>query len=145
MTSGVHARAALINSLYIRSLSFTPKARTLHSNGALVNHLSTDISRIDYLFQWFHPAWTSSIQASYLMPCPFELSSNIVYLKISVCLTILCVQMGPSALAGFSLLPLLMPIEAKAMNYQLRMRQASMKFTDQRASLLREWVDRLLS
>ncbi|KAF9516365.1 hypothetical protein BS47DRAFT_1371770 [Hydnum rufescens UP504] len=115
MTSGLHARTALINSLYTRSLNFTPKARTIHSNGTLVNHLSTDISRIDYFFQWFHPTWTSSIQA-----------------------TLLCAQMGPAALAGFAMLLLLVPVEAKAMKLQLRMRQSSMKFTDQRAGLLRE-------
>lgn len=64
MGSGILARAALINSLYARGLGLTPKARTIHSNGALVNHLSTDISRIDYLFQWFHPMWTAPVQVS---------------------------------------------------------------------------------
>lgn len=40
MSSGILARAALINSLYTRGLALSPKARIAHSNGALVNHLS---------------------------------------------------------------------------------------------------------
>lgn len=55
MSAGILGRASLINSLYKRGLALSPRSRTVHTNGALVNHLSTDISRIDYLFQWAHP------------------------------------------------------------------------------------------
>lgn len=48
MSTGVLARAALIGSLYKRGLSLTPKERTLHPGAALVNHMSTDISRVDF-------------------------------------------------------------------------------------------------
>ncbi|KAF8318754.1 ABC protein [Clavulina sp. PMI_390] len=119
MSSGILARASLINLLFSRGLSLTPKSRTKHSNGALVNHLSTDVSRIDFLFQWAHPVWTAPVQ-------------------VLICLTILCVQLGPSALAGFSLFVLLMPLQERAMTMQLRMRRASMKYTDKRANLLQE-------
>ena len=59
-------------------------------------------------------------------------------LKVLICLTILCVQMGPSALAGFSLFVLLTPLQERAMTLQLKMRRASMKYTDKRANLLQE-------
>jgi hypothetical protein len=44
MSTGVLARAALIASIYKRGVSLTPKARTVLTNAALVNHISTDVS-----------------------------------------------------------------------------------------------------
>ncbi|CAE6379048.1 unnamed protein product [Rhizoctonia solani] len=115
MTTGVSARAALIASLYSRGLRFGP-GETQYD---LVNHVSTDISRIDYCAQWFHAIWTAPIQ-------------------ISICLILLCLQLGPAALAGFSLFVFLIPIQKALMSYQLRIRKKSMVHTDARASLLRE-------
>ncbi len=123
MSTGVLARAALINSMYKRGLSLTTRARKVHTEAGLVNHLSTDISRIDFLFQWAHPAWTAPIQ-------------------IIVCVIILCTQMGPSALAGLSLFVLLTPIQLRTMSVQLKIRRDSMQYTDQRAGLLQEYVIR---
>ncbi|QRV82925.1 ABC transporter transmembrane region [Ceratobasidium sp. AG-Ba] len=115
MTTGVAARAALTASLYSRGLRFRPG----QDNHDLVNHVSTDVSRIDYCAQWFHAIWTAPIQ-------------------VSICLILLCLQLGPAALAGFSLFAFLIPIQQGLMSYQLKMRKGSMQYTDQRASLLRE-------
>ena len=119
MSTGVLARAALISSLYKRGMRLTPKSRTVHRHADLVNHISTDVSRIDYAAQWFHAFWTAPIQ-------------------VTVCLIILLVQLGPSALAGFSLFLLIIPFQERAMSAQLSVRQKSMKWTDQRARLLQE-------
>ncbi|KAF8750785.1 ABC protein [Rhizoctonia solani] len=115
MTTGVAARAALIASLYSRGLRFGPGERQYD----LVNHVSTDVSRIGFCAQWFHAIWTAPIQ-------------------ISICLILLCLQLGPAALAGFSLFAFLIPIQKTLMSYQLRIRKKSMVHTDSRASLLRE-------
>ncbi|EUC58392.1 ABC transporter protein YOR1 [Rhizoctonia solani AG-3 Rhs1AP] len=115
MTSGVAARAALIASIYSRGLRFGP-GETQYD---LINHVSTDISRVDYCAQWFHAIWTAPIQ-------------------ISICLILLCLQLGPAALAGFSLFVFLTPIQKALMSHQLRLRKKSMVHTDARASLLRE-------
>lgn len=53
MSTGVLARAALIGSIYKRGVALTPKSRTKVNNAALVNHISTDVSRIDMCSQWF--------------------------------------------------------------------------------------------
>ncbi|KAL0954603.1 hypothetical protein HGRIS_003563 [Hohenbuehelia grisea] len=55
-----------------------------------------------------------------------------------VCLIILLVQLGPSALAGFSLFLLIAPIQERVMAHQFRVRRESMKFTDRRAKTLLE-------
>lgn len=57
--TGVLARAALISSLYQRAISLTNKSRIEFPNGKLVNHISTDVSRIDFACGIFHMSWTA--------------------------------------------------------------------------------------
>ncbi|KAL8290351.1 hypothetical protein RQP46_002609 [Phenoliferia psychrophenolica] len=59
---GVLARGALIASIYRRSLVLSGKSRTVITNGKLVNHISTDVSRIDFCAGFFHNTWTAPIQ-----------------------------------------------------------------------------------
>ncbi|QRV82367.1 ABC transporter transmembrane region [Ceratobasidium sp. AG-Ba] len=115
MMTGVAARTALTASLYSRGLRFRPGQDNQH----LLNHISTDVSRIDSCAQWFHAIWTTPIQ-------------------VTICLILLCLQLGPSAIAGFSLFAFLIPIQQGFMSYQLKIRKRSTQYTDQRASLLRE-------
>ncbi|PBK75557.1 ABC protein [Armillaria solidipes] len=119
MTTGVLARAALIHSIYKRGVVLTGKARTRFSNAALINHISTDVSRIDAASQWFHAGWTAPIQTM-------------------VCLTILIVQLGPSVLAGFLLFILVAPVQERLMAHRFSIRSISMKFTDERANTFLE-------
>ncbi|KAJ6537690.1 P-loop containing nucleoside triphosphate hydrolase protein [Mycena capillaripes] len=121
MTTGVFARTALTGTLYRRALRFTPAARLQHPNSAVLNHISTDISRVDACAQWFHAAWTAPIQTM-------------------VCLTILLVELGPSSLAGFGLFLIIIPLQERMLGQQHRFRQASMKWTDQRASKVLEVI-----
>lgn len=54
---------------------------------------------------------------------------------------LLILQLGPSALAGFAVFLLVIPIQGYAMRLLLQMRRRSMKFTDRRAGLLQEYVE----
>lgn len=119
MTTGVLVRAALIHSIYKRGVALTGKARTQFSNASLINHVSTDVSRIGAASQWFHLGWTAPIQ-------------------VMVCLSILLVQLGPSTLAGFLILILIAPVQERLMAHRYYIRSASMKFTDERASTFLE-------
>ncbi|KAJ7056634.1 ABC protein [Mycena amicta] len=119
MTTGVLARAALTASIYQRGVRLTGKSRVSLTNSKILNHLSTDLGRIDACAQWFHAAWTAPIQ-------------------VMVCLIILLTMLGPSALAGFSLFVVIIPIMERVMARQYQTRRASMKFTDHRAKLLLE-------
>ncbi|KAI0649348.1 ABC protein [Trametes meyenii] len=118
MTTGLLARAALISSIYKRGVSLTGKARTTLPNAALVTHISTDVSRVDACAQWF-VIWTAPIQ-------------------VTICLIILLVQLGPSALAGFSLFLLIIPIQERVMSFQFRVGKKSLKWTDKRAKIILE-------
>ncbi|KAJ4467870.1 ABC protein [Lentinula aciculospora] len=118
MITGVLSRGALINSIYKRSVALNAKSRVQHPNANLINHISTDVSRIDAAAQWF-VSWTAPIQ-------------------VLVCLIILLVQLGPSALAGFALFPIAAPLQERIMAHRLKTRKTTNKFTEQRANLLAE-------
>lgn len=51
---GVLLRGGLIAAIYERSLRLTSRARGTLTNGKLVNHISTDVSRIDFCASFFH-------------------------------------------------------------------------------------------
>ncbi|KAJ7165411.1 P-loop containing nucleoside triphosphate hydrolase protein [Mycena filopes] len=128
MTTGVLARTALTGALYERALHLTPAARLRLSNSAVLNHVSTDVSRVDACAQWFHAAWTAPIQSK-------SSSSRSI-----VCLIILLVQLGPSALAGFALFLVVIPTQERIMARQFVLRRESMRWTDERARKVLEVV-----
>ncbi|KAJ7064091.1 ABC protein [Mycena amicta] len=125
MATGVLARAALTGAVYERALYLTPTARRRLPNSQLLNFVSADISRVDAAAQWFHAAWTAPIQGSSFL---------------TVCLIILLVQLGPSALAGFGLFVVIIPIQKSIMAAQFRLRQRSLVWTDARASVTSEII-----
>jgi len=53
MATGLLARTALITCIYERGVNLTGKERVKLSNSTLVNHISTDVSRVDACAQWF--------------------------------------------------------------------------------------------
>ncbi|KAI6099711.1 ABC protein [Pisolithus sp. B1] len=119
METGILARAALIACIYERGVKLTGKERVKLTNAALVNHVSADVSRVDACAQWFHPAWTAPIQ-------------------VTVCLIILCVELGPSALAGFSVFFIIIPFQQQLMALQRRIRHRSVIWTERRTKVLLE-------
>ncbi|KAK8861276.1 hypothetical protein IAR55_002095 [Kwoniella newhampshirensis] len=119
MAFGVLARAALISAVYKQSLRLSVEGRARHPNGTLLTYLSSDISRIDYCAQWFHAIWTAPIQ-------------------LIVILILLIIQIGPSAIVGFSLFVVIAPLQTWFMKASYVVRKKSMKWTDSRSRLLRE-------
>lgn len=57
-STGVLLRGGLITAIYTRSLKLTSRARSTLTNGKLVNHISTDVSRIDFCAGFFHMVGT---------------------------------------------------------------------------------------
>ena len=118
-STGVLLRGGLITAIYSRSLRLTTRARATLPNGRLVNHISTDVSRIDSCCDLFHMFWTAPIQ-------------------LAICLALLIYNLGPSALAGFSVFFILSPVLGKVMGTLYLIRQKAMVWTDKRAKLLQE-------
>jgi len=89
------------------------------SNGRIINLMSVDTWRIDQASGMFHMIWCSPIQ-------------------ILITLALLLVNLTYSALAGFALLVIAMPLLAQAIRRLLKRRMAINKITDQRVSLTQE-------
>ncbi|KAI6165735.1 ABC transporter [Pisolithus thermaeus] len=121
MASGVLLRGGLITAIYSRSLSLTSRSRATLSNGRLVNHISTDVSRVDYCMGYFHMAWTAPIQ-------------------LVICLILLLINLGPSALAGFALFIVVTPINTYTVKRLFSFRLKSMQWTDKRSKSLQEML-----
>lgn len=119
MGTGVLLRAGLITAIYNKALTLSTHARDIHPSGKLVDHISTDISRIDFACQFFHIGWTAPIQ-------------------LIICLVILLVNLGPSTLAGFAVFLIVMPIQIRLMRFVPLFRQKATVFTDTRTKLLQE-------
>jgi ABC-type multidrug transport system fused ATPase/permease subunit len=120
-STGVLLRGGLINAIYLQSLRLTSRARSTLTNGKLVNHISTDVSRIDYCAGFFHMAWTA----------PFQMI---------ICLIILLLNLGPSALAGYGFFLLVTPVQTRVMRNLYKIRAKSMFWTDKRVKLVQELI-----
>ena len=88
-------------------------------NGRIVNLMSTDTYRIDQASAFFHMIWTAPIQ-------------------VVITLVLLLVNLKTSALAGFALLVISMPLLGRAIRSLLKRRMAINKVTDQRVTLTQE-------
>ncbi|KAG6334059.1 hypothetical protein ID866_5033 [Astraeus odoratus] len=119
--SGVLLRSGLITAIYSRSLSLTSRSRATLNNGRLVNHISTDVSRIDFCMSYFHMLWTAPIQ-------------------LVICLTLLLLNLGPSALPGFAIFLIVTPVNIYGVKRLFSVRMKSMKWTDKRSRSLQEML-----
>ncbi|WWC90534.1 uncharacterized protein L201_005470 [Kwoniella dendrophila CBS 6074] len=119
MGVGVLSRAALISGIYQQALRFTQKSRGEIPNGKLVNHISTDTSRIDFAAGFAHIIWTAPIQ-------------------MIVIIIILLVQIGYSALPGIAFLLIMTPMQVIFMKNLFLIRKKAARWTDKRAKLLQE-------
>lgn len=57
---------------------------------------------------------------------------------MAICLVLLIINLGPSALAGFAFFVLATPLQTIAMKQLMKLRQKIMIWTDKRAKLLQE-------
>ena len=88
-------------------------------NGRVVNLMSTDTYRVDQACGMMHMCWTSPV-------------------AIVITLIVLLINLTYSALAGFGLLVIGIPILTRAIKSLFRRRRAINKITDQRVSLTQE-------
>ncbi|KAI1614391.1 ABC multidrug transporter [Exophiala viscosa] len=88
-------------------------------NGKIVNLMSVDTYRVDQASGMFHIMWTSPIQ-------------------VIVVLVVLCINIGYSALAGYALLLIMLPLLTTAIKSLLMKRKKINKITDQRVTLTQE-------
>ena len=94
------------------------------SNGKVVNLMGTDSYRVDLAASWFHILWTSFIQ-------------------VALALVLLLINISVSALAGFALLVLGIPILSWVVKVLAAKRRAMNQITDRRVALTQEILMRV--
>ncbi|KEF53828.1 ATPase [Exophiala aquamarina CBS 119918] len=88
-------------------------------NGKIINLMSVDTYRVDQASGMFHIIWTSPIQ-------------------LVIVLVVLCINLGYSALAGYALILVMMPLLARTIKSLFARRKQINKITDQRVTLTQE-------
>lgn len=137
MISGGQMKAALIGVIFRKSLRLSARARAGNvnkeggkgadtltppegwTNGHVTNLMSTDASRIDFACAGFHLIWTSPI-------------------VIILTLILLLINLSYSALSGFALLVLSVPVLGIVMQILTTRRHLMSKITDKRVNLMQE-------
>ncbi|OZJ01918.1 hypothetical protein BZG36_05007 [Bifiguratus adelaidae] len=121
MITGFSVRTVLITSLYRKSLRLSGKARMNYTTGKIVNLMSTDTTRIDFLCGYFHIIWTAPAM-------------------ILIGLGILINQLGVSGLAGFGIMVLFVPANARVMSSLAKVRRKAVLVTDSRVKTTQEML-----
>ena len=88
MVTGVLARAALIKSIYYRSVYLTEKSRTKLSNSDIMNHISTDVGQT--ILNWSRSNHLFTIQVSRIDSCAQWFVSLHIHFTSPVHLLIFC-------------------------------------------------------
>jgi len=89
------------------------------SNGRIVNLMSTDTYRVDQASGMFHMIWTAPIQ-------------------LVITLILLLINITYSALSGYALIAIMMPLLGMSIKSLFKRRKTINKITDQRVSLTQE-------
>ncbi|CAB4387319.1 unnamed protein product [Rhizophagus irregularis] len=119
MEVGILIRTALITAIYRKAMMLSGKARSMFTTGKVTNIMSTDTTRLDFACGFFHVAWAAPIQ-------------------LCIALGLLIKNLGPPALAGFTLLVIVGPLQAKVMKTLAKTRGKASKITDDRVKLTQE-------
>ncbi|KAF9361387.1 hypothetical protein BGX34_007153 [Mortierella sp. NVP85] len=119
VTMGIFIRATLIDLVFRKATKLSSRAHLIYTDGAIVNLMSTDASRID----------TAMLSILLVASIPIF---TIVAVGLLVKL------MGPSALLGAGILILVNPIQGWAMSRLAPIRKRGSQFTDSRIRLTQE-------
>ncbi|KAF9353229.1 hypothetical protein BGX26_008995 [Mortierella sp. AD094] len=119
VTLGIYLRASLIDLVFRKATKLSSRAHLIYPDGAIINLMSTDASRID----------TAMLSMMLVVSVP-------IYTCVVVGLLIHL--MGPSALLGAAILVLANPIQAWAMSRLAPIRKRASQFTDARIRLTQE-------
>ncbi|KAI8612944.1 P-loop containing nucleoside triphosphate hydrolase protein [Chytriomyces sp. MP71] len=115
----VAAKGMITAAIYRKSLKLNGVGRAQFSSGKILNHVASDIARLEMSLNTFNMTWTA----------PF-------YFFITIGL--LMVIIGPSGLAGIGFLFLCMPLQALMIRRLMLLRGAIAPVTDKRIKLSSE-------
>ncbi|KXS10818.1 hypothetical protein M427DRAFT_61533 [Gonapodya prolifera JEL478] len=116
---GFGLRTAVVASVYRKCLILSQAARQDFSGGRTVNMMSTDTARLDFVSPQLHMMWASPT-------------------IICVCMGLLIMNLGVSALAGFFVLLVPLLLQSVVIRHLMGIRKIASAITDQRIRVIQE-------
>ena len=121
MKNGMMMRVSCSGLIYKKALTLSNAAMMQTTTGQIVNLLSNDVQRLDFLAFFMH----------FLVLGP---------LMSVVVLAILWTELGPISLAGFAFMMLLVPLQYLLAKYFAKLRGITAKLTDERVKKINEII-----
>ncbi|XP_076435453.1 ATP-binding cassette sub-family C member 4-like isoform X2 [Babylonia areolata] len=118
---GMQMRVACCSLMYKKALRLSNTAMGQTTTGQIVNLMSNDVNRFDQAVLFLHFLWIGPLQC------------------IAV-LVILWQELGPSVLAGFAVLLLLMPVQGSMGKLFSKLRRKTAIHTDERVKVMNEII-----
>lgn len=116
---GMQIKTALISAIYRKSLKLSNKTRRETTSGEIINLMAVDVQRLALYMPYFNLIWSDP-------------------LLIAVALYFLWLELGPSVLAGFAVMILMIPLNATTTRFQGRFQERQMKKKDERVKVINE-------
>ncbi|KAL0096556.1 multi drug resistance-associated protein MRP [Phycomyces blakesleeanus] len=117
--TGMRLRAALVTTIYAKTLVLSNSSRQKSTVGEIVNRMSVDAQRLMDLCTYFHIVWSGPLQ-------------------IVIALTLLWKTMGPSIWAGVAILILAIPLNTFLAKKMRSLQKSQMANKDARVKLMNE-------
>ncbi|XP_063443624.1 multidrug resistance-associated protein 1-like isoform X2 [Mytilus trossulus] len=116
---GMRLRTSIIAAVYNKMLKLSSSARRTATVGEIVNLMAVDAQRFMDLMTYFHTIWSG----------PFQIALSLYFLWQTL---------GPSILAGFGVMVLLIPINAVIAKKSRDLQMKQMRLKDSRIKLMNE-------
>ncbi|KAI8802479.1 P-loop containing nucleoside triphosphate hydrolase protein [Cladochytrium replicatum] len=117
--AGIAARAMLTSVIHRKAMGLSGKERLDFNTGKITNMVSSDLSRIELFFSFFHLMWTFGFQ-------------------LVLIVALLINTLGVSAIAGVGLLLAMVPLQGTIIKRIVNLRKANAGITDARVKLINE-------
>jgi len=121
LREGVRARGITIAFIYDKLLLMSAQGKQKVSDGKIVNTISTDAQRIEWVYYWSDSLWNASLQ--------FLGTIFILYYIL-----------GWAAFVGAGVIFILFPLQSYLYTLQMKITRKQMKFTDERMEASREFL-----
>ncbi|KAK9441882.1 multidrug resistance-associated protein 1 [Metarhizium brunneum] len=124
--TAVKVKAALISTIYVKSLRLSNGARSSKSTGGIVNLMAVDSQRLQDCIQFSQHIWSAPLQIVLSVASLYQL-------------------MGPSMLAGLALILVMIPINKTITVAIKALQKQQMKNKDARSKIITEVVQMMKS
>jgi len=121
LREGMRARGICISFIYEKLMRISVSGKAKLTDGKIINIVSTDCNRIEWVYYWSDCLWTASIQ----------FIGTLIFLYF---------LLDWPALCGVAVILIILPVQVYLGQYVTRLTREQMAFTDERMDYSREMI-----